>query len=85
MLKLKFFNQLFLRKLNFCVLPKHASQKIEGMELVQHHHILLVIVFTEKNTMKNISHYLVTISIPKVAKIGQKVPIMAKSENGVVS
>ena len=41
---------------------------------------LILLTFNENRCMKNIFYHLVTLSIPKVAKNGQKVPILAKFE-----
>ena len=43
--------------------------------LVYHHNSLLLMVFTEIGCLKNIFTHLVTLSTPKVAKNGWKVPI----------
>ena len=72
--KLKFFDWLFKRKLSFCVLPINATMKTKDMREVHHVQILMLTVLTEKNILKNIFSHLITISIPKVAKNGLKVP-----------
>ena len=52
---------------------------------MEHKHFThLLLVLNEMNGMKNISYHMGTLSIPKVAKNGQKVPISANSEIGVV-
>ena len=44
--------------------------------MVHQYFAVLFIVFGEKKCFKNILIYLVTLSIPKVAKNGQKLPIL---------
>ena len=48
--------------------------------MVQQHILLALIVFNEIKTWKNGSDHLVMISIPKVARNGQKVPIWSNFE-----
>ena len=48
--------------------------------MIHQHLIVVKIVFNGIEYLKNIFHHLVTISIPKVAKNGQKEPILATSE-----
>ena len=45
--------------------------------MVHQHFSLPLMVFTEIRCLKNIFINLVTLSIPKIAKNGQKVPILA--------
>ena len=77
---MKIFDDEILRKLNFCVLPKHTPEKIRVVEMV---HLLLAYVLIVFNEIKHLKRYfrdLVTISIPKVVKNDQKVPILANFE-----
>ena len=48
LLKLKSFNWLFNRKLNFCVLPRYASEKIKGMGMVHHYCLFMMNSFYRK-------------------------------------
>ena len=77
---MKVFNDGIKRKVDFCVLAEHASEKIRVIELVHPLIMLVLIVFNESKHFKNIFQSLVTISIPKVAKNGQKVPTLANND-----
>ena len=57
-----------------------SAQKIRVISMVHQHFVLPLMVFTEIRCLKNIFINLVTLSIPKVAKNGQKVPILANFE-----
>ena len=48
--------------------------------MVHQHFVFLLVVFTKIRCLKNIFINLVTLSIPKEAKNGQKVPILASFE-----
>ena len=57
-----------------------SAQKIRVISMVHQHFVLPLMVFTDIRCLKNIFINLVTLSIPKVAKNGQKVPISANFE-----
>ena len=57
-----------------------SAQKIRVISMVHQHFVLPLMVFTDIRCLKNIFINLVTLSIPKVAKNGQKVPILASFE-----
>ena len=48
--------------------------------MVHQYIAIMLLTFNENRCMKNIFYHLVTISIPKVAKSDQKVPMLAKFE-----
>ena len=60
--------------------PSISAQKIRLVWMVHQHFVLPLMVFTEIRCLKNIFINLVTLSIPKVAKNGQIVPIYANFE-----
>ena len=52
--------------------------------MVQQHFVLLLVTLNDIRYLKNIFYHLVTLSIPKVAKSGQKGPMFAKFEIKIV-
>ena len=60
--------------------PAISTQKIRLVWMVNQHFVLSLMAFTNIRCLKNIFINLVTLSIPKVAKNGQKVPILASFE-----
>ena len=74
---MKFFNELFLRNLNFCVSPKYGFYNTRVSGMVDQYSAYVLMALDDIKSLKNNSDHLVKISIPKVAKNSQKVPIFA--------
>ena len=72
----RYLTYLFSKNKNSSI----SAEKIRVVWIVHQHFALPWIFFTEMRCLKNISINLVTLSIPKVAKNGLKVPILANLE-----
>ena len=79
-LKTKSFNYGLKRKCQFCIFTSENDAKYQILRMVHQQSRLLKVILYEIKSLKNIFGHLVTLSIPKVVKNGQKVPILANFE-----
>ena len=77
-MKTKSFNYGLQRKCHFCVLPCKNDAKNQILTMIHQQLRLPLVIVWEMKSLKNIIGNLVTLSIPKVVKNGQKVPIIPK-------
>ena len=79
-LKTKKVIHVLNRKCQFCVFANKNEAKNHDTWMVQQWCSPQSVIFCETKCLKNILNHLATLSVPKVVKNGQKVPILAKYE-----